>query len=93
MSFREPLYHQSLFNFDSNRQSGIQFAMRQSTRVDSFNLGSDVQGDEWRALLSANDLYRLEFEGMIEKYEFKAYGVFLLQERMLAEYSGNNPLS
>ena len=67
--------------------------MRQSTRVDSFTMSSDVQGDEWRALLSASDLYRLDFIGMIEKYEFKAYGIFLLQERLLADYSGKTPLS
>jgi hypothetical protein len=56
-------------------------------------MSSDVQGDEWRALLSASDLYRLDFIGMIEKYEFKAYGIFLLQERLLADYSGKTPLS
>ena len=69
--------------------------MRNSTRVDSIVLSSDIQdiqSNEWRALLTANDLYRLDFDGMIEKYEFKAYGIFLLQEKLLADYSGKTPI-
>jgi len=69
--------------------------MRYSTRVDSIVLSSDIQeiqSNEWRALLTANDLYRIDFDGMIEKYEFKAYGIFLLQEKLLADYSGKTPV-